>query len=158
MGMTVDEALAHAKEPAVFMASADIEETDLECMRALAAEVERLRDIVRRQNEEIERLQKVVADQALTIGTLKDELAGIRAEHDRLYPHGVNFVGHGTLYGTEETCKLVGGWIEQLLEARQQLKRFTDREPLIDAIKSATIEQLPKAVCDLEVWEQEHPV
>ena len=40
----------------------------------LAAEVERLRGEQKLDGAEIERLQKVVADQALTIGTLKDEL------------------------------------------------------------------------------------
>src|SRR6185312_4500572 len=128
MGMTVDEALAHAKEPAVFMASADIEETDLECMRVPAAE--------------IERLQKVVADQALTIGTLRDTNAKLGEEIDELREE-LSDTG-----ADEDWCR----------EGQHELKRFTDREPKIDAIKQATIENLPKAVCELEAWEQEHPV
>lgn len=61
MEMTVDEAL---KEVAGGWQPTG------ECGRVLAAEVERL--------------QKVVADQALTIGTLKDENSKLREENTRM--------------------------------------------------------------------------
>lgn len=72
--MNVDEALEEA---------ADCECQD--CMRGVSSvhsvlndEVRRLRAEQKLDGAEIERLQKVVADQALTIGTLKDELGQLR--------------------------------------------------------------------------------
>lgn len=66
MTITVDEALQAAREHGG---------CDTDCVTPeLAAEVERLRAEQKLDGAEIERLQKVVADHALTIGTLKDEL------------------------------------------------------------------------------------
>ena len=135
MTMTVDEALSygasggtkdvvHSYDPERSLARR--ERNDVECMMLLAAEVERL--------------QKVVADQALTIGCLKDD--------------GARLVQRITDMGKEADAR------------NQKLKWFEDREAVarrvVDYAKSdwdtdSNVLEYWKARRSLLEWEREHP-
>ena len=105
-------------------ASAAISDETKEVLRKLYAEVRRLRaDAIdplykaaladrARLSAEVERLQSVVADQALTIGVLKDENAAIRKS-----------IGDGD-YGPTAA----------------ELQRFRDREPEVTRLRAELAE------------------
>lgn len=126
MEISVDEALEAAKRDGG---------CDEDCVTPeLAAEVERLQKEnahLRSQVNngtlssiaEADRLQKVVADQARTIGTLKDELAGTRSELETLY---LDVTKEKTAAAWEQT-KAKLQWFEEREDWMQE--RF-DREIL----------------------------
>lgn len=100
---------------------------------------------------------------------LAAEVERLRAEHDRLYPHGVNFFGNGTLYGTESTCRFVGGWIEgQRAEIERLQKVVADQALTIGVLKdeiaterdcsSGLTEDVLKAEAKLKWFEEREAV
>jgi len=82
----------------------------LECVRVQS---EARGDNLRRAQDEIDRMNQVIADQALTIGTLKDESARLRAENAAL---------------AEKQCALMEANRAISIEQIAELKRFRERE------------------------------
>ena len=73
--------------------------------------------------------------------TLAAEVRRLREEHDRCYPHGVDIVGFGVLYGKKETCKLLGAWMQELFDYRRKEARTeeVDRLQVVVADQALTI-------------------
>lgn len=108
----------------------------------LAAEVERLRE-----------RERFLSYEKVQVGGLRDAAGFLRAQLD--FANAENEAYRERMMAAERKLLDYEGK-PMLYSGRTALKRFTDREHLIDAIKQATIEELPKAVCELEAWEQEH--